>query len=73
MQYDFHTANTIGELFFLRGIERIDAYAMIERLAFHKYTFCKAAETAFRDRAARTYDRWIEVDPKGFGRMKGRP
>lgn len=72
MQYDYRTALELGEQFYLRGIERIDALAMMTRFGFSKYPRCRAAENAFVERAIRCYDRWIEIEPTGFGRMKGK-
>jgi hypothetical protein len=50
----------------------VDAVALIEHFAFHKYPKSRAAERAFMDRAIRAYDRWIEIRPDEFGRMQGK-
>jgi hypothetical protein len=70
MQYDFQMAVELGTMFFNFGIPRKDAAKMIERIAFNKYIKSRPAEKAFRERAERAYDRWLEVEPSDFGRLK---
>ncbi len=73
MPYDAFTAIELATQCYLRGVERIDTYAIIESFGFHKYhkRRAKHARQMFIDRAMRSYDRQIEIDPKSFGRLKG--
>jgi hypothetical protein len=75
MQYDAFTAIELAHQFFLRGVERIDAHAMIESFGYHKYPKrrARAARAEFIRRAMAAYDKHIEIDAKSFGRQKGKP
>ena len=75
MQYDAFTALELAQQYFLRGVERIDANAMLESFGFHKYhkKRARAARNEFIRRGMMAYDRHVKIDPKSFGRMKGKP